>query len=493
MARRLAIGEGLGALFAAGAAVIVPGRAVRRCGRGQVLFIGDHLIEHVAGGLKVLRLLVAADRALIDDGTSIGMGGLDRHRTGVPAVGRVALGHIRVAAGVRMPVPILVTAPVGAEGMARRLARGEGLGALFAAGAAVIVQRRAVRRGGEGQVIIAYHLLVEHMGVLRDRRGGRLGRLRHSGFRGGGLLGHKGIGHRAIVAPGRVRIRILRRRGARRRVHADQAGARIAYQPAGALHRGQFHRHVACDLLPPARIVHQRGHTELAAGGADDRASAYGAAGGQGAILLDLAKQDIVGEIAIHRHLQHSSAAPLLIGAKEYGTAGRGIYRLGGVHLDVHAVTAGCGSGVLIGIGAIGVCCAVKHIRGRIAPASRKFPDVVKAFLGQREIPADLAVQHRLLLLVAQAGVRARFLRVDMHAGQESQGQDCTQKQRYNFLKYRFSHRVQLLSHAAQGYGIGNYIIHNFSHFAMGSFPAFSGGKLASGKLSLKILLANFS
>ena len=145
----LAIQEGLRANLAADAAVVVFGRAGAGSSSFQILDIGVLLVKHVLRrGRQRLALLCAADGAGVNLGSLRGMGGLNGNHTGIPGVGAVVGGHVRVAAGVGVPVIVRVHRPLRAEGMAGRLTIGKGLRALFTAQAAVVIIGRAVRGSG---------------------------------------------------------------------------------------------------------------------------------------------------------------------------------------------------------------------------------------------------------------------------------------------------------------------------------------------------------
>ena len=145
----LAIQEGLCANLAADAAVVVFGRAGAGSGSFQILGIGVLPVKHVLRrGGQGFALLGAADGAGVNLGALRGMGGLNGNHTGIPGVGAVVGGHVRVAAGVGVPVIVRVHRPLRAEGMAGRLTIGKGLCALFTAQAAVVIIGRAVRGSG---------------------------------------------------------------------------------------------------------------------------------------------------------------------------------------------------------------------------------------------------------------------------------------------------------------------------------------------------------
>ena len=297
--------------------------------------------------------------------------------------------------------------------MALGLAVGKGFGALLAADAAVIVHGRAVRRGGGGQIGIAYHLLVENMGMLRHRG---LGRSEGIGD-GPGEAGSQGAGVLAL--------------GIARGVDANQAGASASHQPAEALHGGQLRGGPGGNLLAHIAVVHQRGHAELAAGGAQDSPGIHTAAGAQGG--ADRAQEDVIAIVAGYRHLHHGDAAPLGIIAEVHRAAGRGIHRLLAGDVDIQSGTASRGVG-MAGMGAAGIGAVIQGA-GVLAPAAGDVCDLAVKFLGQGEYPPiHLAVHHRLPLLGAQGSVG--FLCVGIHPGEESNSQHCTQKQGYYFLKY---------------------------------------------------------
>ena len=412
--RLLPIGEGFGALLAAEAAIVVHGRAVRR-GRGGQVGIAYHLLvkDVLGGGVQGLALLHAADGAGVDHGTRGGVGGLDGDFTGVPLVGAVAVGNVRVAAGVGVPVVIFVIAPIRAEGVPGLLPIGEGFGALLAAEAAVVIHSRAVRRGGGGQIGIAYHLLVEDVGVLRHRGLGR-----NEGIGNGpGEAGSQGAGVLALGIAGGI--------------DANQAGAGASHQPAEALHGGQLRGDPGGNLLAHPGVVHQGGHAELAAGGAQDSPGIHTAAGAQGG--ADRAQEDVIAIVAGYRHLHHGDAAPLGIIAEVHRAAYRGIHRLLAGDVDIQPGAASRGVG-MVGMGAAGIGAVIQGA-GVLAPAAGDVGDVAVKFLGQGEYPSiHLAVHHRLPLLGAQGSVG--LLCVGIHPGEESNSQHCTQKQGYYFLKY---------------------------------------------------------
>ena len=341
------------------------------------------------------------------------MGGLDGNCTGIPLVGAKAVGDVRVAAGVGMPVVVFVIAPIRAEAVTGLVPVGEGLGALLAAEAAVVVHGRAVRRGGGSQIGIACHLLVEDVGVLRHRG---LGRSEGIGD-GPGEAGSQGAGVLALGIAGGI--------------DANQAGAGASHQPAEALHGGQLRGYPGGNLLAHPGVVHQGGHAELAAGGAQGGSGIHIAAGAQGG--ADGAQEDVIGIVAAYRHLHHGDAAPLGIIAEVHRAAGRGIHRLLAGDVDIQPGASGRGVG-MSGMGAAGIGAVIQGA-GVLAPAAGEVGDVVEKFLGQGEDPpVHLAAHHRLTLLGAQGSVG--LLCVGIHAGEESHGQHCAQKQGYCFLKY---------------------------------------------------------
>ena len=162
----LAGGEGFGALFAANAALIIQGRAGAGGGRSQVLFVHNLLVVFMGLAGQDLGLLSAADGAGIDLLTVGDVAGILGDLAVIPVVGAEVGDLPGVLAGGGAPVVVFVPAPVAGIGVGSGLAKGEGLGALFAADTALIVQSGAGAGGGGSQIPLLHHFLIE--GVVRD-------------------------------------------------------------------------------------------------------------------------------------------------------------------------------------------------------------------------------------------------------------------------------------------------------------------------------------
>ena len=262
---------------------------------------------------------------------------------------------------------------------------------------------------------------------LRHRRlgHGRLGCLRHSRLNSG-LLGHKAIADRAAmgcIVDG---------------VDAHQAGAGAVQQPAQVF---QCLFHIGGNLLCLAAGIHQRRKAQLPIHRANGKTGIHISAGSNGAVGNHVAQHQIIGVAGIHRILNHSHVAPMLVIGIVHIAPCRCINRLGGGNVHIVMLredAAGIGRTVQ-GVGLVGTAACIVH-------------NIIVKFLGQREVPAfHGAVSHLLALLLGQLCGSCHFLCMGMqvHFRQYTGNQNCTQKQRYRFLKYRFLHDVSLLSSAA--------------------------------------------
>ena len=376
----------------------------------------------------------------------------------------VALSGVGGGNGDHAAVPDVLT---------RGITGDEGLGTDRAADAAVVVLSAAGTVGGSGQVGIAHHLLIEHVGVSVGGDG-----LVHSGIADGAGIPHNALGgvagsleHRAAVpavlrvgrfggslgrrfrgglGDGLTRDKLIEDgttvvidqgigilgNGGGGGIHAHQTGSYTLGEPARAIHIRKGIGQIVGDLSAHAAVDHQGAQTEGSAGVADGGTELHIAAGGCHSIGGDVAHQDVAGEAGNYRYFYHGHISPLgirLAGAVQ-GAVHRGVYRLGGADIHDQRLAAAGKIGV-IGMGTAVIGGAVQGILIG-TPASGEILDVIKEFLRQREIPCN-----RLPVCLVLGGVAVQR--------QNPQNQDRAEQQGQCFLKNSLSHRAQLLSHAA--------------------------------------------
>ena len=250
--------------------------------------------------------------------------------------------------------------------------------------------------------------------------------------------------------------------GVGRGVHAHKARPGAAQQPAIGRNQLRLPGNVTGNLGAHAAIVHQRRDAELPAGVADGGSGLHIAAGVR-RVGTDAAHHDVVGEIAVHRHLQHHTVTPVLIGlagAIQYA-GDRGIHRLHGTGVHDQLI-ASVGALSVLPVSAAVVGAAIQGVFIS-APAAGEIHDVIEELLAQGEIPSvHLTVDDAVALLIGEPGALggfrlrhgllrnaffgSHFLGVDVQR-QSTDQQHPAQKQGQSFLEYRLSHRVQLLSH----------------------------------------------
>ena len=214
--------------------------------------------------------------------------------------------------------------------------RGDGLViARPAVGADIVGIARGGVGGGNGGG--AVHLIAVLVGCFRRnllRRGGRL------------PIGNELVGDGAVILTG---------------IHADQARAAAAHQPAIVRNGGHLGIRVLGDLRAHIGVVHQAGKAKRPAGAADDAAALHIAAGAY--VGTDTGEEQIVGIIRIIGHLDDDSAAPLGVHAagNVQGAAGGGVYRLTGARIHDQLLAA-IGQGAVALVRAAGVGAAVEGV-----------------------------------------------------------------------------------------------------------------------------------
>ena len=230
-------------------------------------------------------------------------------------------------------------------------------------------------------------------------------------------------------------------------VDAHQAGAGAVQQPAQVF---QCLFHIGGNLLCLAAGIHQRRKAQLPIHRANGKTGIHISAGSNGAVGNHVAQHQIIGVAGIHRILNHSHVAPMLVIGIVHIAPCRCINRLGGGNVHIQALAApGCI--VMLREDAAGIGRTVQGV-GLVGTAACIVHNIIVKFLGQREVPAfHGAVSHLLALLLGQLCGSCHFLCMGMqvHFRQYTGNQNCTQKQGYRFLKYRFLHDVSLLSSAA--------------------------------------------